>query len=128
MITHEFTDNIIHINFTGEVTFDQLKELSKNFSEQRIKGDTLLLLYDLRNAKLNFTVKDYKNISDMAQESTKGYKMVKAAFVVSSPKLTAMLSIFAQLTWSRHTQRKVFSTTSAALAWLRLFNKHLSKF
>jgi hypothetical protein len=39
MITHKLIDNILHIDFTGDITFDELEELSRNFSEHRIKGD-----------------------------------------------------------------------------------------
>jgi len=127
MITHKLIDNILHITFEDEITFEQLEELSRNFSEQRIKGDILLLIYDLRKAILDFSVKDYKKISDMAQNSTKAYRMVKAAFVVTAPRMTAMLTIYSQLSWTSHTQRKVFSTTDAALSWLKMFNKHLSE-
>jgi len=123
MITHELKDNILHIIFEGDITYDELMELSKNFSDHKIKGDILLLIYDLRKAKLSFSVKDYTRISDLAQNSTRDYRFVKAAFVVNSPRITAMMIIFSQLTWSNHTQRKVFSTTDAALAWLELF-KH----
>jgi len=123
MITHKLIDNILHIDFTGDITFDELEELSRNFSEHRIKGDLLLLLYDLREAKLSFNIKEYSKISDLAQSSTQKYKFVKAAFVVTSPRTTAMLTIYSQLTWSNHTQRKVFSTLDAALSWLQLFNQ-----
>jgi len=123
MIKHKLIDNILHIDFIGDITYDQLVELSENFSEHRIKGDFLLLIYDLREAKLNFNIKDYTRISNLAQNSTQGYRYVKAAFVVTSPRTTAMLSIFSQLTWSNHTQRKVFSTPDAALAWLHLFKQ-----
>jgi hypothetical protein len=123
MIKHKLIDNILHIDFIGDITFDELVELSKNFSEHRIKGDFLLLIYDLREANMNFSIRDYSRISDLAQNSTQGYRFVKAAFVVTSPRITAMLSIFSQLTWSNHTQRKVFSTPDAAMAWLHLFNQ-----
>ncbi len=123
MITHKLKDNVLHIKFEGDITFDELVELSVYFSEHEIKGDILLLIYDLREAKLSFSVKDYTKISDLAQNSTQKYRFVKAAFVVTSPRITAMLIIYSQLTWSNHTQRKVFSTPDAALAWLELF-KH----
>jgi len=121
MITHKLIDNIFHINFEGNITYDELVDLSKNFSEHRIKGDFLLLIYDVTKAKLNFSIKEYTKISNLAQNSTQGYRFVKAAFVVTSPKTTAMLTIYSQLTWSNHTQRKVFSTPDAAIAWLQLF-------
>ncbi len=123
MITTKITDNILHINFKGDITYDELLDLSKEFSDHEIDSDILLLIYDLREARLNFSIKDYTKISDLAQKSTQQYKFVKAAFVATSPRLTAMMIIFSQLTWSNHTQRKVFSTTEAAIAWLELF-KH----
>jgi len=123
MITHKLIDNILHIDFTGDITFDELEELSRNFSEHRIKGDFLLLMYDLRMVNLNFTIKEYTKISNLAQNSTKNYRFVKAAFIVTSPRTTAMLTIYSQLTWSNHTQRKIFSTPDAALSWLQLFNQ-----
>ncbi len=123
MISHKLIDNIFHINFEGIFTYEELVELSKNFSERRIKGDYLLLIYDLRKAILNFSIKDYSKISHLALNSTKEYKFVKAAFVASSPRTTAMLTIFSHLSLGSHTQRKVFSTPEAAIAWLELFRK-----
>ncbi len=123
MITYKLTDNIFHINFEGEIVFDELVKLSKEMSEKEIDGDTLLLKYDLTNCNLNFTITEYNKISNLALGSTVKYKLVKAAFIVTSPKLTAMLTIFSQLSKSNHTQRKVFSTDSAATSWLELFIK-----
>ena len=124
MISHYLKDNIIHIIFEGDTVYDELTELCKTFSNHSIKGDVLLLIYDLRNAKLILSVNDYRTVSDFAQEMTAGYKHVRAAFVATSPIMTAMLTIFAQLTWSNKTRRKVFSTIDAAIAWLQLFNKY----
>ena len=123
MISYKLADNIFHIKFEGNITYEELVELSKNFSERRIKGDYLLLMYDIRKANLNFSIKENSKISHLALNSTKGYKLVKAAFVTTSPRTTAMLSIFSHLSLGSHTQRKVFSTPEAAIAWLELFRK-----
>ena len=123
MITYKLVDNIFHINFEGNITYDQMVDLSKNFSERRIKGDYLLLIYDLRKAIMNFSVKDYSKISRLAINSTKDYKFVKAAFVATSPRITAMLTLYSHLSLGSQTQRKVFSTPEAAMAWLELFRQ-----
>ena len=123
MITYKQTDNIFHIKFDGEIVFDDIVKLSESISKEEVKSDTLLLKYDLRSSKLNFTVKEYTKISEVALSTTVKYKFVKAAFIVNSPRLTAMLTIFSQLARTNHTQRKVFSTNDAAIAWLQLFTK-----
>ena len=123
MITYKLTENIFHINLDGEIVYDELVKLSKEVSEKEIDGDILLLKYDLTNCNLNFSINEYNKISNLALGTTVKYKLVKAAFIVTSPKLTAMLTIFSQLSKSNHTQRKVFSTSDAATAWLQLFKK-----
>jgi hypothetical protein len=124
MITHKLKDNILHIKFEGNIVYDELIELSTTFSDQIIDRKVLLLLYDLRDCVLNFSVSDYTKISSMALGSTKKYKAVKAAFIVTKPRMTAMLTIFSQLSKSNHTLRKVFSTEDAAILWLRQFREY----
>ncbi len=124
MITHYLKDNIIHIIFEGDTIYAELTELGKTFTEHTIEGDVLLLIYDLRYTKLILSVNEYRTASDFAQEMTANYNHVRAAFVSTSPIMTAMLTIFSQLTWSNKTQRKVFSTIDAAIAWLQLFNNY----
>ncbi len=123
MITYKQTDNIFHINLDEEVVYDEFVKLSNEIVKVEAKNDILLLKYDLRTCNLNFTVNDYKRVSNLALNTTKKYRLVKAAFVVTSPRLTAMLTIFSQLAPSNHTQRKVFSTNEAAISWLQLFNQ-----
>jgi len=123
MITHELKENILHIKFEGNIVYEELFNLSTTFSEQLIDSNTLLLLYDLRECVLNFTVSDYAKISTMALRSTRKYKSVKAAFIVTKPRMTAMLTIYSQLSKNNHTRRKVFSTEDAAILWLQQFNK-----
>ena len=124
MITHYLKDNIIRINFKGNITFEEIVEFSNNFSDVHIKGDTLLIIYDLNDATLNFSVREYKKISELARETSKDYKLVKAAFVVNTPQKTAMLTFFTQITNTNKTQRKVFSSEASGIAWLQLFNKY----
>lgn len=124
MIKHYLEDNIIRIELTGNITYQEIVEFSKKFSEYHIKGDILLILYDLNDAVLNFSVSEYKEFSRLANEATKGYRFVKAAFITNTPQKTAMLTIFSHLTNTTKTQRKVFSTKDAALAWLQFFNKY----
>jgi hypothetical protein len=75
-------------------------------------------LIDIRNASFNFTVKDLDTIkSDLLNSTNKKYR---EAFLVSSPKETALLILFQRKTISTKLRIMYFSQPISALKYLKL--------
>ncbi|MFC2103915.1 STAS/SEC14 domain-containing protein [Bacteroidota bacterium] len=118
MITYSLKTDIFLVIFEGKITFEEIVNYLKDFSDLEDLPNDLLLLYDLSNVELNFAPAEIKMISHVADLSTQKYSSIKTAFLVDKPKMTAYSTLFSNLADEIKTQRKIFSTKEAALEWL----------
>jgi hypothetical protein len=119
MITYTFENNIINVTFSGKISIDEIRNFIEEFKVMDNLPKEVFLLYNLKDAKLEFETKDIKIISQFAEEATKNYTKVKSALVVEDPKNTAYTTLFSNRSEEKRTQRKIFSTKEAALKWLQ---------
>ena len=119
MITYSFNDaNIFCIKFTGDITFEEIKNFLSKFKTLSNLPQKLQLLYDFIEANIKIQPDDIKAISTLADEATINYKFVKTAFMVDKPMETAFSIMFSQPQNNKNKVRKVFTTESAAVQWL----------
>ncbi|PLX20216.1 MAG: hypothetical protein C0597_04440 [Marinilabiliales bacterium] len=123
MITYSLEKGIFEVEITENVTFEEIINYLKDFSELNDLPSDILLLYDLTKINVDFSVSEIRMISHAAELSTKKYNSIKSAFVVDKPKLAAYTSLFSDSIKDKKTTRKIFSTRKAALTWLNTFRK-----
>lgn len=119
MITQQVQNSgFIKIVVNGKTIINDVLEMFKAIKTTAVTGDTIKLLYDLRDAKLDFEVDALKLISQKAEESTQAYKRVRTAFLLEKPRHTAFVLIYSRLAPSNRHTREMFSKESDAIDWL----------
>ena len=120
MITYSLNnDGIFYVTFSGIVTVEDIENYLLDFEKLSNLPQDLRALYNLRSADMKLTHDDLIYISELTNKATAVYKTVRTAFLVDEPKITAYSIIFTEQLTSSKTKRKVFSTESAALSWLK---------
>ncbi len=119
MIEYSLEDSgIFKVIFRGEVNVNDIRDYLLEFEKIDSLNKDILLLYDLREAKMKITLKDIFAISKAAKKATLTYDSVRTAFLVTQPNLTAYSILFTKDLASSNTKRKVFSTENIAFKWL----------
>lgn len=112
-------DGIFYVKFAGPVTFTEVKEYLGKFKKIENLPLDIKLLYDFLEGEIDFIEEDLINIARIADDATQKYTSIRTAFVASEPDTTAFSVLFSQLRTNPNNKRHVFSTTEAALNWLR---------
>lgn len=119
-ITYNTKNNIVYINKQGNVTFAEACLALSNISEKYGKNETLYILEDSRNSKLNISLQETRQFIQQLKKSLKGQKEVRHADLFNTPLDTAMGIIFQHLAAPiKAYHYKCFSTEKAALEWLK---------
>ena len=120
MINYSLSETgIFHVTFSGNVSVEDIKKYLQEFEKLSNLPQNLLALYDLRGANLKLTHNDLIFLSELTSKVTASYKTVRTAFLVDKPDQTTYSIIFTEQLVLEKTARKVFSTESAALNWLK---------
>ena len=109
---------IFHVQFTDILGLKEAKAYMDDFKKIEYLSSPVKILYDIREAKLNFEMDELPSLTHFAEDSTKQYAAVRAAYLVNDPKNTAYGFVFKNLPKSKRTSRNIFSTIKAAEAWL----------
>lgn len=122
MIKYRFDDsNIFTVTFSETVTKKNILDFLLEFGTLQNLPKELLILYNILDAKINLQMDDLISISQVADKVTSSYKMVRTAFVVDQPTITAYSYLFSHNTSSKNKIRRVFSSDEAAIKWLSSF-------
>jgi len=122
MISYSLEDSgIFDVKFSGIISLNDVNKFLSDFDMINYLPQDIMLLYDLREANLNFNTRDIWSISEMTNKATSSYNSVRTAILVNKPNSTAYSILFAKES-SHKIIRKVFSTVEAAIAWLKKTN------
>lgn len=110
---------VFHVKFTDTLGLKEAIAYMDEFKKIDYLSSPVRILYDIRKAKLNFEMSELPSLTHFAEDSTKRYAVVRAAYLVNDPKNTAYGFIFKNLPKSERTSRNIFSTLKAAEAWLK---------
>jgi len=120
MIKYNIESPVLYVDLTGYISFENIVDYFKDFASLTELPKKLLILYTFRNITLDFTLRELKMISHVAEKSTEKYENIRAAFLVNSPVLTAYSTLYSELPINKKIKRRIFSTKQAALKWLNL--------
>ncbi len=112
------SNSIFHVYMKGNFILNDITNYLNEFKKIESLPDNLLLLYDLREANLTFSLKELQIISNLADSTTNNYSRVKSAFLVDKPKESAYSVMFSDYQKSLMKMRKVFSSEEIAITWL----------
>lgn len=119
MISYSLKDSgIFYVNFSGEVSVDDIKKYLLEFKTLTNLPQNFLSLYDLRGALMKLSAEDIAYFGKLSEEVTASYKSVTTALLVNKPKLTAYSFLFSTDHNSEKTTRLVFINEKEALDWL----------
>lgn len=120
MINYQFDKDkkILHVHFTGVVTFDELFDHVSINEEKRSLPDDLKILSDATKAKLSIKPSELKLIKNQLAKTLEKVEYLYDAFVVSKPKETAITTLYMELAKLKNYKFKVFSSIEAAEYWL----------
>ena len=119
MISYQIeNNNLVLVMLKDGTTLDDVLNFLDEFESLKDLDKEIKLLYDVRGVELGFGADGLKVISKKAADVTKDYISIRTAFLVDEPKATAFTYIFSHITPSERTTREVFSSESAAMAWL----------
>lgn len=120
MITYEVDElGIFSVNFSGPVSFVDIKNYLAEFASLDELPLDIRLLYDMQEGEIDLAEDDLANIAKLADKATQKYHSVRTAFLVSKPDVTAFTYIFSQFKKNDRSVRRVFSTREAAINWLQ---------
>ena len=119
MITYSFGESgILLVKLSGKVSFEDIKKYLSEFETISIPTKDLLSLYDLRDADLELKLENITFISDWANKISASFRIVRTAFLVNKPDITAYTILFKNSA-SKEIAREVFSTREVAVDWLK---------
>ncbi len=119
MIKHSIDENnILHVDFSGEIDFSAIAKWLAEFSEIPNLSSNLYLIYDLRNANLKLDPVNLLKIAERTDEATQKYEYIRTAFLINGARLKEYGSMFEFLRSDRRTIRKAYSEFGAAYKWL----------
>ena len=119
MITFEIGENnLFKVRLFDTVTFNDIKIFLQAFKELNDMPKKITLLYDMVDVDLAMTVEEIQLVSKLANLATSNYQSVRTAFLVDKPKESAYLMLFNEFEGNPRSERRIFSTLPAALAWL----------
>lgn len=112
------SEGLAIIKYRGSLDLNTIRK----FIEVQKKDKQLLSckkhLIDIRNATFNFSTKDLDTIkSDLLNSTNEGYQ---EAFLVSTPKETALLILFSRKTIKTRLRIMYFSQPISALKYLKV--------
>ncbi len=109
---------ILEVNYSGKLNFTELKK----FGDQLILNDNLprelRILTDVREGEYDFSENELPGVMDALRNQTRFFRYVKAAFVQTKPRETAISLIVEQRNSIPNYHHRVFSTPEAAKKWL----------
>ncbi len=118
MVSYAFIDDILHVSIEGPASIHDLYDFLEDLGSLHSLPEKLKVFYDLSKAKLDLRLDEINLLSKKAEEKTLHCQLVKTAFYVNDPKITAYAMLFSWLPESPKIKRDQFSTKEAALEWL----------
>lgn len=121
-ITYKYneTDKILYINYSGDITVDELIDYITNVGSNKVYPRVLKILEDRRDGHFKFSIRENIKISKHAIQFAKEYRKVYLAALNDKPKETAY-TIDYQILLGKLSNKetiKTFSTFEAAQNWL----------
>jgi len=111
-------EGIMQVVFAGDVTYKDIINWLKEFSEIPNLQSKINIIYDLRDANLILDMVSIIQVAKRTDEATMKFEQVRTVFLIEESKLKSYTQLFSFLKTKRKTKRKVFSNTDEAIDWL----------
>lgn len=120
MITRKFNKElgILEVCYTGKLSYKELKNFGDSLTIDKSIPRELKILTDVREGEYSFTEKEVPKVIIALNEQIKAFKYIKAAFIQTKPRETAISLITEEKNTIPNYFHRVFSTHDAALGWL----------
>ncbi len=110
--------DILEVRYLGKLGCKELTEFGESLSRNKMIPRELKILTDVREGEYDFSERELPVVLDALKIQLKAFTFIKAAFVQTRPKETAMSMITEQRNTIPNYYHKVFSTPDAAMKWL----------
>jgi len=124
MIDYWFNNElqILEVTYSGDIYADDLIRYGEEIaSNQELPKDVLRILTDVTAARYQIYPHENEKLREALKRHTARFYMVRAAFLQTRPRETALSLLFSQNTGNPRYIHKVFSERDAALNWLLIF-------
>ena len=124
MIEYWFNNKlqILEVTYSGDIYADDLIRYGEEIaSNPELPEDVLRILTDVTAARYHIHPHENETLREALKRHTARFYMVRAAFLQTSPRETALSLLFSQNTGNPRYIHKVFSERDAALNWLLMF-------
>lgn len=117
-----FRDSIIRLVLSGTITIDLVEKIAFDLYVNSPNKD-ILLLTDVRGVKFDFNCEDIDGLIGLTNKYVKPNRIIHEAIVIDSPREIAISMLFDSEHKRENHFLRVFSTESAAIDWLLLYQK-----
>lgn len=120
-VEYNINNSITRLYLKGVLEKREVEQLIQELYDN-LSGNRILLLTDARDVNFVFDIEDMHGLGALTDIFYKPEIMVYEAIIITTPKETAMTTLF-NLKERKNHMVKIFSTESAAMNWLLTFNK-----
>lgn len=120
-VEYNTNNSITRLYLQGILEKTEVEKLIQELYDN-LSGNRILLLTDAREVNFDFDLNDMHGLAVLTDNHYKPEIIVYEAIIISTPKETAMTTLFNLKERKNHVV-KIFSTESAAVNWLSTSNK-----
>ena len=120
MIRYEYNRplGILEVTYEGKINVEQLADYGIRISNDETIPRELKLITDASKAEYEISVNDMPKVLEALVNHVKNFVYIKAAFIQTKPKETALSLIFEKAYDLSNYHHKIFATKDAAIEWL----------
>jgi len=119
MINHHIVEENIHVlEVIGDLTVKDLENFLDYFLTVPDLPENVKVLYDLREGRITFSIKEIEKLLKVADRARKSFKSLRTAILTNGKFETAISMIVKFRSAGKSREREVFSTYDAAIKWL----------
>jgi hypothetical protein len=115
---NDASGTIIFVKQHGVVTLENMRLGISFLRDNKDLPKNLRILEDSTDVKVTFSIKEIDFLVEALNETTQNFSTVKHAVILNSPVNTVFAMILASKKLVKNYELSVFSSVSAALAWL----------